>query len=58
MNFHHLSLYEWYKFPDFLTVSIASLTGGAERPLPCSYNVLEEQWRAGSIERAVGKPAL
>jgi hypothetical protein len=32
---------ERYKFLGFLCVSIVSLQGIAERPLPCNYNVLE-----------------
>src|SRR6516162_6866144 len=32
---------ERYKFLGFLCVSISSLQGIAERPLPCNYNVLE-----------------
>ena len=32
---------ERYKFLGFLCVSIPSIQGIAERPLPCNYNVLE-----------------
>jgi hypothetical protein len=35
------AIQERYKFLRFLCVSIASLQGIAERPLPCNYNVLE-----------------
>jgi hypothetical protein len=34
------AIQERYKFLGFLSVSIASLQGIAERPLPCNYDVL------------------
>src|SRR5215468_10862860 len=42
MKFHRsAAVQERYKFRGSLRVPIASLQGIAERPLPCSYNVLQ-----------------